>query len=203
MSLKLKPENIWCVGRNYADHAKEMNAPIPKSPILFLKSPGCLNSSSKIELPNWSKQVDHEIEMALRIDESLNISHITLALDLTARDAQEVAKKAGQPWTLAKSFTGACPIGSWLSVLDIDDFESLEISLSKNKTVVQSSSLSQMIFKPKKLVEYIQQHFPLSAGDIILTGTPGGVGPIQSGDSLVGELHTKSRSLLTCHWDVI
>lgn len=201
--MNLKPENIWCVGRNYADHAKEMNAPVPKTPLIFLKSPGCLNPNSKIEIPAWSKQVDHEIEIALRLDESLNISHITLALDLTARDAQEVAKKAGQPWSLAKSFKGACPIGLWLSILDIEDFESMHLSLKKNKTMVQASSVREMIFKPQTLVDYIKKHFPLSPGDIILTGTPGGVGPIQSGDNLVGELRSEMRSLLTCHWDVI
>ena len=203
MSFKLKPENIWCVGRNYADHAKEMNAPIPKSPIIFLKSPGCINAGSKIELPVWSQQVDHEIEIALLIDESLNISHVTLALDLTARDAQELAKKAGQPWTLAKSFKGACPIGLWLSVLDIEDLESLQLSLKKNNSLVQAAGAADMIFKPKMLVEHIKQHFPLTPGDIILTGTPSGVGPMQSGDSLLGELRTTNRSLLTCHWDVI
>ena len=201
--MSLVTQNIWCVGRNYADHAKEMNAPIPKAPLIFLKSAGCLNSSSKIQLPSWSKEIHHEVELALMIDDSLNISHVTLALDLTARDAQAAAKISGQPWTLAKSFTGACPIGSWLSILDLDPLETLQLSLKKNGSVMQTGHVTDMIFKPQILLDYIKLHFPLSAGDIVLTGTPGGVGPILSGNNLVAELQSQGLTLLTCHWDVI
>ncbi len=201
--MKFQPENIWCVGRNYADHAKEMQAAVPKSPLIFLKSAGCLNSSSKVNLPTWSQEIHHEIELALLIDDNFLVSHVTLALDLTARDAQEFAKKSGGPWTLAKSFRGACPIGSWLSVLDCEDLNDLRLTLTKNKSVVQSSPTANMIFKPHILIQYIKQHFPLAPGDIILTGTPAGVGPIYSGDILLGELQGSNRTLLTCHWDVI
>jgi 2-keto-4-pentenoate hydratase/2-oxohepta-3-ene-1,7-dioic acid hydratase in catechol pathway len=196
-------QNIWAVGRNYADHAKEMNAPVPKTPMFFLKSGGCLNSGTKIELPKWSNNIHHEIEIALFVDDKLNFSHITLALDLTARDAQETAKKAGQPWTLAKSFTGACPVGNWISLLDVGPFEQLRFDLKKNKTVVQAGKSSDMIFKPSQLLEFVKNHYPLSPNDIILTGTPEGVGPLASGDLLQAELRSEKQSLLTCHWDVI
>lgn len=196
-------QNIWAVGRNYQAHAKEMNAPVPKSPLFFLKSGGCLNSGSKIELPKWSNDIHHEIEIAFRVDDKLSFSHVTLALDLTARDHQETAKKAGQPWTLAKSFTGACPIGNWISILDITDVNALKFDLKKNNAIAQAGSASDMVFNPSQLLEFVKNHFPLAPNDIILTGTPEGVGPLRSGDLLQAQLHSEKHTLLTCHWDVI
>lgn len=196
-------QNIWAVGRNYAAHAKEMNAPVPTKPMFFLKSGGCLNSGSKIELPKWSNDIHHELEIAFRVDDKLQFSHISLALDLTARDHQEAAKKAGQPWTLAKSFSGACPIGNWISILDVANLSDLHFELKKNSTTAQKGHFNDMIFKPAQLLEFVKNHFPLSPNDIILTGTPEGVGQIRSGDLLQAELHCESRRLLSCHWDVI
>ena len=196
-------QNIWCVGRNYALHAKEMNASVPATPLIFLKSGSCLNPTSRIQLPVWSNAIHHEIELALLLDENLSFSHVSLALDLTARDAQESAKKQGQPWTLAKSFTGSCPIGSWLSILDCGEFENLDFSLSKNAVLVQQTGVSDMIFNPRKLLEFIKTHFPVQPNDIVLTGTPAGVGPIASGDILQAELRSGKQSLLACHWDVL
>jgi len=196
-------QNIWAVGRNYANHAKEMNAPVPKSPLFFLKSGGCLNAGSKIELPKWSEDVHHEIEIAFRVDENLRFSHVTLALDLTARDHQEIAKKAGQPWTLAKSFAGACPIGSWISILDVGEISRLKFKLNKNQKLVQQGTAHDMIFNPDHLLEFVKKHFPLSPNDIILSGTPEGVGQLRSGDVLQAELHSEKQLLLSCLWDVI
>lgn len=196
-------QNIWAVGRNYQAHAKEMNAPVPKSPLFFLKSGGCLNSGTKIELPKWSTDVHHELEIAFRVDDKLSFSHVSLAIDLTARDHQEIAKKAGQPWTLAKSFTGACPIGSWVSIAEVPDLNSLKFELKKNNVVVQSGHASDMVFNPAALLEFVKNHFPLAPNDIILTGTPEGVSALRSGDLLQATLHSEKHSLLTCHWDVI
>ncbi|MBC7467154.1 MAG: fumarylacetoacetate hydrolase family protein [Bdellovibrio sp.] len=200
---KQRTQNIWAVGRNYAAHAKEMHAPVPKTPLFFLKSGGCLNSGSSIELPKWSQDVHHELEIAFLVDENLNFSHLTLAIDLTARDHQEAAKKAGQPWTLAKSFAGACPIGSWISILDAGDLTLLNFKLTKNKITVQEGVATDMIFNPSQLLEFVKNHFPLSPNDIILTGTPEGVGKVVSGDMLQAELYSEKQSLLACHWDVI
>lgn len=102
-------QNIWAVGRNYAAHAKEMNAPVPKTPLFFLKSGGCLNSGTKIELPRWSQEIHHELEIAFRVDDKLQLSHITLALDLTARDHQEAAKKSRPTMDFGKIFYGSLP----------------------------------------------------------------------------------------------
>ena len=143
------PQNIWCVGRNYLGHVKEMHSPIPKNPLFFLKSGSCLNPHSTIQLPGWSTEIHHEIELAFLIDENLNFSHITLALDLTARDMQTAAKKMGEPWTLAKSFRGACPIGLWISILDIKDLMTLKFFLKKNNYMSISGVSPKQLLKLK------------------------------------------------------
>jgi acylpyruvate hydrolase len=199
----LLTQNIWAVGRNYKAHAIEMNAELPTEPFFFLKSGSCLETNSKIILPSWSNDVHHEVEIALRIDENLNFSHLSLALDLTARDAQNRAKSKGLPWTLAKSFKGACPIGPWLSLQDISSLDSLSLELVKNKQLVQKGQASDMIFKSGELLNYVKKHFPVQAGDIILTGTPEGVASLKSGDLLWARLLIENREILACHWDVI
>src|SRR4051812_29212882 len=121
--------NIWAVGRNYAEHAKEMKVEVTETPMFFLKAGSCITKGRIISLPSWSNDVHHEIELAFLIDQNLNFSHVTLALDLTARDAQSAAKAKGQPWTKAKSFIGACPLGNWISLDQIKNLESLNFSL--------------------------------------------------------------------------
>lgn len=197
--------NIWAVGRNYADHAREMNAEIPKTPMFFLKAGTTVNAGSVIELPHWSNEIHYELELAYWIDEDLSFSHVTLALDLTARDAQAKAKEKGQPWTLAKSFKGSCPMGSWLSLDEVNDTNHFTFDLKINKNTVQTGSLQDMIFKPALLLDYVKAHFPVVAHDVILTGTPAGVGPLKSGDVVQAELRLNQDAhspLLTCHWDV-
>ncbi len=196
-------KNIWAVGRNYAKHASEMKADIPTEPFFFLKAGTSVEMGSKISLPAWSEDVQHEIEIALWIDENLNYSHFSLALDLTARDAQNAAKAKGLPWTLAKSFIGACPIGPWISLNEISDVQTLQFELAINNKPVQTGRASDMIFKPQQLLEYLKLHFPLAPYDVILTGTPEGVGRLNKGDSLVATLQNGKHKVLTCHWDVI
>ncbi|MBY0554808.1 fumarylacetoacetate hydrolase family protein [bacterium] len=196
-------KNIWAVGRNYQAHAAEMKAEVPKEPFFFLKSGSCLEHNSKITLPTWSNDVHHEIEIALWIDENLNFSHISLALDLTARDAQNLAKSKGLPWTLAKSFKGSCPIGQWISLQDVQSIESLSLELVKNKQMAQKGQASDMIFKPQQLLEYVKKHYPLQPHDVILTGTPEGVASLKSGDLLQARLQSGNREILACHWDVV
>lgn len=203
----LLSKNVWAVGRNYASHAQEMQAEIPDSstsePFFFLKAGSCIETDSKISLPAWSADVQHEIEIALWIDENLNFSHISLALDLTARDAQKLAKSKGLPWTLSKSFSGSCPLGPWVSLEEISSFESLTFELIKNNVSVQKGNTQDMIFKPKQLLEYVKSHFPLAPYDVILTGTPQGVAGVKSGDTLSATLQSENHKILTCHWDVI
>ncbi len=196
-------KNIWAVGRNYSKHAKEMNSEVPTEPFFFLKAGTTIETSSKITLPLWSKEVHHEIEIALWLDENLNYSHLSLALDLTARDAQNSAKTKGLPWTLAKSFTGACPIGPWISLSEITNFESLSFELIKNGQKAQFGQSLEMIFKPQQLLEYLKMHFPLAPYDVILTGTPEGVAMLKNGDNLEATLQNENHRILSCHWDVI
>lgn len=196
-------KNIWAVGRNYAKHAQEMNAEIPTEPFFFLKAGSSINTSSKISLPTWSSDVQHELEIALWLDENLQYTHISLALDLTARDAQNAAKTKGLPWTLAKSFKGACPLGPWISLEEISNFENLSIELIKNNKPVQVGHYEEMIFKPQVLLEFLKHRFPVMPYDVVLTGTPEGVGGLKSGDSLQATLQNEKQRILACHWDVI
>ena len=197
--------NIWCVGRNYKEHAAEMKAEIPQSPLVFLKSGDCLNLSSKIKLPKWSSEIHYELEIALLFDENLSFSHITLALDLTARDAQSEAKKKGQPWTLAKSFSESCPISQWIPMSEFSNLSNLVFQLKVNEKVAQIGHADEMIFSPSSLADFIKSHFPLQKHDILLSGTPSGVGALQSGDLLRAEIWDKTaphKKLLICNWDV-
>lgn len=198
--------NVWAAGKNYVKHAQEMKSEPPKEPIIFLKSGNCVTSGSLLHLPPWSNEIHHEIEFAFWIDEELKISHITLALDLTLRDAQTYAKQNGMPWTLAKCFIGSCPIGHWIPVESIPNLDTLQMELKINNETRQLGNFSDMIFKPQVLLNYIKKHFPVAAYDVILTGTPAGVGPLKSGDKLEAVLRDKSlgpdQPLLVCHWDV-
>lgn len=199
-------KNIWAVGRNYADHAKEMNATPPLEPMFFLKAGSCLHHDQVITLPSWSAEIHYELELAFLIDKHLNLSHMTLALDLTARDKQTEAKKQGTPWTLSKSFSGACPIGKWIP---LQNKEHLSFHLLQNGQIVQNGKASDMIFTPEALLDYAKKHFPVTENDILLTGTPAGVGPCHRGDLLIAKLSSlphagspESTPILTCHWNV-
>lgn len=203
-------KNIWAVGRNYIDHAKEMNAEIPTEPLIFLKAGSTLNTNSKIILPKWSEQVHHEIEIALKVDADLNFCAIALAIDLTARDLQAQAKKNGAPWTQSKSFSGACPVSAWIPIKDIENLaKHLSFALLKNNQLVQAAKMTEMIFSAPVILDYIKKYFPLCENDIILTGTPAGVAQLRSGDQIVANLYntlqqsgTELSPVLSCHWDV-
>lgn len=185
--------NIWCVGRNFADHAKEMNAEIPTSPMIFLKAGSSATVySNEIMLPHWVEEVHHEVEIALLLNDSLQPSAFALALDLTERKLQVEAKKNGHPWTRAKSFDGACPMTAWTNFAQLSQLKEMTLRLWVNDQLKQEGSTKDMIFKFDKLVEHIIEFFPVCARDVILTGTPAGVGPIRVGDvvkvSIEGEL---------------
>ncbi len=194
----MQHQNIWAVGRNYAEHAKELGNEVPSTPLFFLKSGSCLQFNSTIELPNWVTEVHHEIEIALLIDENSQFSHYTLALDLTERNLQNDLKKKGQPWTLAKSFINACPIGQWQIFKNWEELKDKKLSLSVNGSERQAGYGQQMIFAPIELLAYVREHFPVQPGDILLTGTPAGVGPIHRGDILVGQI----KDLIETQWKI-
>lgn len=178
-------QNIWAVGRNYAEHAKELGNEIPTEPMIFLKAGSCASVGAKeIHMPRWTTELHHEVELALRFDENLQISDACLAIDITDRNKQNQLKSKGHPWTLAKSFKGACPLSNFFSVNDLAELENLELILKVNGEVRQQGRTSQMIFSLEQLSHFVREHFPVVPGDLLLTGTPSGVGPFTTGDTL-------------------
>jgi acylpyruvate hydrolase len=192
--------NIWAVGRNYADHAKELghSVPQPKSnPMIFLKAGSCLVfEGDLIHLPSHSTDVHNEVELALRFGANGHFDAYTLGLDLTARDIQNQLKAANHPWTLAKSFRDANPIGGFRPLKPGRLEAGFHFNLKKNGDVVQRGNSNDMIHSFEKLRIYVLEHFPVETGDILMTGTPAGVGPIKSGDTLELELEDSPSNLV-------
>ncbi len=179
---------LWCVGRNYKDHAQEMQAELPKSPLIFMKAEGCLSPGNKLMIPSFTEDLHHELELAVKLDQNLKPQEVALALDLTARDRQSEAKKGGLPWALAKSFINSCPISQWITYEGDAWFQQLNFSLAINAELKQQGQSQQMIFSLPEIIEHLKKFFPIQGGDIILTGTPSGVGPIKEGDEIKCEL---------------
>lgn len=175
--------NIWAIGRNYADHAKELGNEVPTRPLIFLKAGSSASvNSSELILPWWTEDVHHEVELALKFGPGLNIIEGAVALDLTERKLQNELKKSGHPWTLAKSFSESCAISAAFSIKNLDDYRDRAIKLWVNDQLRQDGRTSQMIFPFEQVIDYILDHFPVCPGDYLLTGTPAGVGPLQDGD---------------------
>ncbi len=187
-------QNIWAIGRNYADHAKELGNAIPTEPLIFLKAGSTATLAAKeIILPSWVNELDHEIELALQFDENLQIDEACVALDLTDRAKQLELKSKGQPWTLAKSFKGSCPLSSFFPVADLEELKGLELILKVQGEIRQHGFVRDMIFPLEKIIDYVRQHFPVMPGDLLLTGTPAGVKPFQKGQTIEAEIKGKVR----------
>lgn len=181
--------NIWGVGRNYSDHAKELGNQVPTSPLIFLKAGSSASVNGRdIELPWWTEEVHHEVELALKFSPSMKIIDCAVALDLTERKKQTEAKQGGLPWTLAKSFDNACAVSAFFNIRSLEELSDLRLRLWVNDELRQEGRTSQMIFPCEKLVEHITNYFPVCAGDLILTGTPSGVGPLVAGDRVKAEI---------------
>jgi 2-keto-4-pentenoate hydratase/2-oxohepta-3-ene-1,7-dioic acid hydratase in catechol pathway len=201
-SLGLPVGKVVCVGRNYAEHAKELGNEIPITPILFLKpstSIVCLEDGFSI--PTDQGCVHHEAEISLLVDKRTknisaeqawsSVSHVGLALDLTLRDLQSKLKEKSHPWEIAKAFDGACPLSKWIPVAELSNKEDIAISLEKDGELKQVGSSMQMITNIPQLIAYMSNIFTLMPGDVIITGTPSGVGPLKSGDQLKAVLDNK------------
>ncbi|MEC9482209.1 MAG: fumarylacetoacetate hydrolase family protein [Halomonas sp.] len=180
---------IVCVGRNYAEHAKELNNPVPGAPILFIKPPTSATVLEEgIVAPFARGEVHFETELALLIGEPLRdatpqaaeraVVGLGLALDLTLRDVQSRLKEKGHPWEIAKAFDGACPLSSFAVVRGIPDWSALEFSLDIDGERRQTGKSSDMLFAVPELLAEMSRHFTLVPGDVVLTGTPAGVGPL-------------------------
>ena len=186
---------VVCVGRNYVEHAKELNNPVPKRPLLFIKpNTSLIDLSSGITLPAGETNCHHELEVAVLIGSRLTkakesdvcagIVGLGLALDLTLRDEQTALKQKGQPWERAKAFDGSCPITAFLPWEGEQALNDIAFSMNKNGEVAQAGNTADMLFPIVPLIMEISQHFTLLPGDIVLTGTPEGVGPLSAGDQL-------------------
>lgn len=188
---------IICIGRNYADHAKEMKAKLPSEPIFFLKpDTSYLKPGDPFFIPSFSNNIHYECEVVVKICKvGKNISEkfapkyyneIGLGIDFTARDLQEKCKANGTPWEIAKSFEHSSPISKEFIDKTIINIDNLSFSLQQNDTIVQEGNTKDMIFNINKIISYVSQFMTLKTGDLIYTGTPAGVGPVNIGDSLKG-----------------
>ena len=197
---------VVCVGRNYAEHAKELNNPVPTEPLLFIKPGSCVVAlDDSFSIPNDERgAVHYEAEIAVLIGKPLSrkpnaeevldaISGFAPALDLTLRELQDKLKAKAYPWEVAKSFDGACVLAPFVPGDAVEDLADLGIRLSLNGERRQDGNSRDMLNPILPLIQHICGHFSLQAGDVILTGTPVGVGPLTAGDGLELELVGHSR----------
>jgi acylpyruvate hydrolase len=191
---------IICIGRNYADHAKEMNAEVPKAPVFFMKpDTAILKNGSDFYYPDFTNDLHYECELVYRINKAgKNIqakfahkyySEMTLGIDFTARDLQQECKKNGLPWEIAKSFESSAPISDMYLTTDGINPKEISFELRKNGELVQQGHSRDMLFTIDEIIAYISRFMTLKTGDLIYTGTPQGVGPVVIGDVLEGSLN--------------
>lgn len=196
---------IICIGKNYADHAKEMNSPVPLKPLIFMKPDSALLQKNKaFYLPDFSDEIHYETELVLKInkvgkhiDEKFAgryFNEITLGFDFTARDLQRECKKKGHPWEIAKGFDASAAVGKFISKDEFDDMNNLKFRLEKDGKTAQAGNSSDLIFGFNYLISYISRFFTLKIGDLIYTGTPAGVGKLEIGNRL--EAYLEERKLL-------
>lgn len=188
---------IIAIGRNYINHAKELKNPIPENPIFFMKPDTSIVLNNRpFFYPDFSKDIHHEIEVVVRINRlGKNIEErfahryyeeIALGVDFTARDLQQKAKEKGLPWEIAKAFDGAAPLSDFIKVSEFKNIQNISFHLNKNGETVQKGNTIDMIFSVNKLIAYVSQFITLKIGDLLFTGTPEGVGPVQINDHLEG-----------------
>ncbi len=187
---------VYCIGRNYAAHAIEMgHDPDREPPFFFQKNPDNLDPSGEFPYPAHSSDVHHEVEVAVMLksggtniavaDAEAHVFGYALSLDMTRRDLQGEAKKLGRPWEIGKAFERSAPVGPLHPVSESRPSRQGRIELKVNGEVKQEGDLNQMIWKVPEMISYLSEYFELSAGDVILSGTPSGVGPVERGDTMV------------------
>lgn len=190
---------IYCIGRNFADHAIEMgHDPDREPPFFFQKNPNNIDLSGTFAYPPQSGDVHHEIEMVVALksggtDIGLEnaLDHVfgyAVGLDMTRRDLQGQMKKMGRPWEIGKAFEGSAPMGPVHPVSAIGHPDNGLVELTVNGAVKQTGDLNQMIWKVPEMISYLSEYFTLDAGDLIMSGTPAGVGPVVRGDTLVARV---------------
>lgn len=197
---------IFCVGRNYADHAKELKNDIPDEPVIFMKPKSALlQAHTPFYYPEFTNELHYECELVLRICKngkyiqdkfaSKYYDAISVGIDFTARDIQNELKEKGLPWEKAKAWDNSAAVGKWVPIADVKNRDEINFKLLKNKETVQIGVSKEMLFDFDYIVSYISNYFSVNIGDLIFTGTPAGVGELVVGDELEGFL--EEESLLT------
>jgi 5-carboxymethyl-2-hydroxymuconate isomerase len=190
---------ILCIGRNYAEHARELGNEVPTAPVIFMKpATSLLADGAVFTIPAYSNNCHHEAELAVLIGsggrdipEATALEHVAgygVAIDFTLRDVQDELKKKGLPWEIAKGFDGACPLSAFAPATIVADPGHLEVMLEINGEVRQQGSTGLMIQSVAAIISHMSAIFTLEPGDVILTGTPAGVGPVQPGDRLMARV---------------
>jgi len=198
---------IICIGRNYVEHIRELNNPVPSEPVFFLKPDSSLLIRNRpLYYPSFTSDLHYEVEIILKICKvgkhiqnefaHTYFDEIGLGLDMTARDLQETAKKKSLPWTIAKGFDQAAPIGRFIPKSRFADQGNISFHLDLNKKTVQKGNSGHMIYSFDDIISYISQFITLRTGDLIFTGTPSGVGPVKIGDIL--EAYLEGEKVLKC-----
>ena len=198
---------IYCIGRNFADHAIEMgHDPDREPPFFFQKNPNNIDISGNFSYPTQSNDVHHEIEMVVALksggtniklaDALTHVFGYGVGLDMTRRDRQGEMKKMGRPWEIGKAFEGSAPMGPINPITAIGHPDLGLVELKVNGAVKQTGDLNQMIWKVPEMISYLSDYFTLDAGDLIMAGTPAGVGPVARGDALVA--HVEGVGTLEC-----
>ena len=193
---------IIAIGRNYAEHAKELNNPIPDEPVIFMKPDSAvILKDNPFYYPDFSNDIHYEVEIVVKISQiGKNISkqfaykyyeEIGIGIDFTARDIQSKCKAKGLPWELAKGFDGSAPIGKFQSKNNFDNLRNINFHLDLNGKTVQQGNTSMMLHSIDEIIAYTSSYFTLKKGDLIFTGTPAGVGPVKIGDVLTAFIEGK------------
>lgn len=194
---------IFCVGRNYSDHAKELNNAIPDEPVIFMKPKSALlQAHTPFYYPEFTNELHYECELVLRIckngkyiqEKFANKYYdaISAGIDFTARDIQNELKAKGLPWEKAKAWDNSAVIGKWLPFTSLKNKREIDFSLQKNQETVQNGNSADMLYDFDSLVAYISNYFSLNIGDVVFTGTPAGVGEVVVGDELEGFVEKES-----------
>lgn len=196
---------IVCIGRNYAEHAKELNNPVPTEPLFFIKPDSAvLRNNDPFYLPDFSDDIHYEAEIYVRIHKKgKNIdekfadryyNEIGIGIDLTARDIQQRCKEKGLPWEKAKGFDGSAPLSETIPLAQFNDIQDIRFELHRNGEVVQRGHTADMLFPVNRIIAEASKYFMLKIGDLIFTGTPAGVGRLEKGDRL--EAYIEGRKML-------
>jgi fumarylpyruvate hydrolase len=190
-----KVNNIYCVGRNYAAHAKELQNEVPDSPMLFSKPTHALVEAAgqEITLPNNRGSIHFETEIVIRMGQPYEkgikvdeiVESMAIGIDFTLRDVQSELKKKGHPWLLAKGFPNSALVSKFIPFPGIEEMKKIDFSLLKNQEKVQQGNIKKMIFDLQTIIDFTALNFGLGEGDLIFTGTPEGVGPVMDKDHLI------------------